>query len=218
MEIIKSQRGFLTILTGKTDMGKSTITVYDSAEQLRKGNNVIFFEYEYCQSIIYNKLISHFGLKWQDLFHLNLVDASNLSLQMIIEIIKEKKDNIDTVYIDYLDLLRNATYPGTDKGDDKEMDHIQAIVKELSNLAAELNIEIVLLSQTGSSSSLEETVEQLTAFGAKAKADNIIKMFIAKGNVINTKIDISDISHIILVEGNDLKHFSTINFKEIYKD
>ena len=35
MEIIKSQKGFLTILTGKTDMGKSTITVYDCSEEER---------------------------------------------------------------------------------------------------------------------------------------------------------------------------------------
>ena len=94
MEIIKSQKGFLTILTGKTDMGKSTITVYDCSEQLRRGSNVIFFEYEYCQSIIYNKLVSHFGLKWQDLFKLNLVDASGLSLGMLIELIKEKNQDV----------------------------------------------------------------------------------------------------------------------------
>lgn len=218
MEIIKSQKGFLTILTGKTDMGKSTITVYDCSEQLRRGNNVMFFEYEYCQSIIYNKLVSHFGLKWQDLFKLNLIDASNMSLGMLIEHIKAKKENLDVVYVDYLDLLRNATYPGTDKGDDNELEHIQNIIKELSKLAIELNIEIVVLSQTGSASTIEETVEQLNNFGAKAKTDNIIKMFIAKGNVIDAKIAIDDISHVILVDGYDLRHFSTVNFKEIYKD
>ena len=32
MEIIKSEQGQLTILTGKTDMGKSTLTVYDASE------------------------------------------------------------------------------------------------------------------------------------------------------------------------------------------
>ena len=138
MEIIKSQKGFLTILTGKTDMGKSTITVYDCSEQLRRGNNVIFFEYEYCQSIIYNKLVSHFGLKWQDLFKLNLVDASGISLEMLIELIKEKKDNLDVVYIDYLDLLRNATYPGTDKGDEKELEHVQEIIKDYREHSFEL--------------------------------------------------------------------------------
>ena len=218
MELIKSQKGFLTILTGKTDMGKSTITVYDCSEQLRRGNNVLFFEYEYCQSIIYNKLVSHFGLKWPDLFKLNLVDASGLSLDLLIEVIKSKKDNIDVVYIDYLDLLRNATYAGTDKGDPNELDHIQTIIKELSKLAIELNIEIIILSQTGSASTIEETVEQLNSFGAKVKTDNLIKMFIARGNVIDAKIDINDISHVILVDGYDLRHFSTVNFKEIYKD
>ena len=218
MEIIKSQKGFLTILTGKTDMGKSTITVYDCSEQLRRGNNVIFFEYEYCQSIIYNKLVSHFGLKWQDLFKLNLVDASGLSLENLVDYIKAKKENLDVVYIDYLDLLRNATYPGTDKGDDKELEHVQHIIKELSALALELNIEIIVLSQTGSASTIEETVGQLNDFGAKAKAENIIKMFITKGNVIDAKIAIDDISHVILVDGYDLRHFSTVNFKEIYKD
>ena len=218
MEIIKSQKGFLTILTGKTDMGKSTITVYDCSEQLRRGNNVIFFEYEYCQSIIYNKLVSHFGLKWQDLFKLNLVDASGLSLESLVDYIKAKKENLDVVYIDYLDLLRNATYPGTDKGDDKELEHVQHIIKELSALALELNIEIIVLSQTGSASTIEETVGQLNDFAAKAKAENIIKMFIAKGNVIDAKIAIDDISHVILVDGYDLRHFSTVNFKEIYKD
>ena len=43
MEIIKVERGYLTILTGKTDMGKSTITVYECGEDLKKGNRVAFF-------------------------------------------------------------------------------------------------------------------------------------------------------------------------------
>ena len=73
MEIIKSAKGNLTILTGKTDMGKSTITICDASEFLKAGQNVMFFSYEYCQSIIYNKLLSHFGLNWSNLFHLNVV-------------------------------------------------------------------------------------------------------------------------------------------------
>ena len=72
MEIIKVEKGCLTILTGKTDMGKSTITVYECGENLRAGEKVIFFSYEYCQSIIYNKLISHFNLSWSQLLNLNI--------------------------------------------------------------------------------------------------------------------------------------------------
>ena len=45
MDIIKVEKGYLTILTGKTDMGKSTITVFDCGENLKAGNKVIFFSY-----------------------------------------------------------------------------------------------------------------------------------------------------------------------------
>ena len=47
MEIIKVEKGCLTILTGKSDMGKSTITVYECGENLRVGQKVIFFSYEF---------------------------------------------------------------------------------------------------------------------------------------------------------------------------
>ena len=72
MEIIKTEKGSLSVLGGKTDMGKSTIACYDCAEQLRSGKSVIFVSYEYCQSIIYTKLVNHFGLRFDELFKLNV--------------------------------------------------------------------------------------------------------------------------------------------------
>lgn len=216
MEIIKSEKGYLTILTGKTDMGKSTITVYDCSEFLQIGKKVIFFSYEYCQSIIYNKLIAHFKAGWPTLFNLNIVDASGISLHALIETIRAKKDNVDIVYIDYLDLLRNASFekPANEIEDLKQ---IQMIVKELAKLAKELNIQIILLSQTGSSTDFEETVERLNAFTEKVEDKNTIKMFIGKGNIIDSRINYEDIVHLILIDGYDLKHFSSINIQEIYK-
>ena len=91
MEIIKTEKGFLTILTGKTDMGKSTITVYDASEWLKKGEKVIFFSYEYCQSIIYNKLVHHFGASWSTLFNLNIVDAACLNVQTVVRAVRAKQ-------------------------------------------------------------------------------------------------------------------------------
>ena len=216
MEIIKSEPGYLTILTGKTDMGKSTITVYDASELLKLGKNVIFFSYEYCQSIIYNKLISHFGVGWSTLFHLNIVDAMGLNLRDITEIIKAKKDDVSAVYIDYLDLLRKSTY-AKPESETEDLKQIQQIVNDLAELAKELNIPIVLLSQVGSSSNFEEAVSRLNAFAEKVKGNNVIKMFIGKGNVIDARISYDDIVHIILVDGYDLRHFSSINIKEIYE-
>ena len=215
MEIIKVEKGCLTILTGKTDMGKSTITVYECGENLRVGQKVIFFSYEYCQSIICNKLVSHFKMGWSQLLNLDVVDASNLSLGLITEYARAKKGNVDAIYIDYLDLLKNATFPKA-KSDAEDLKNIQEICRSLAELAKELDVPIILLSQVGASSDFEKAVERLNAFTEKVEGKNAIKMFIGKGNVFDARIDYTDIVHVILVDGYDLKYFSSINIREIY--
>ena len=217
MEIIKTEKGYLTILTGKTDMGKSTITVYECSENLKAGQKVIFFSYEYCQSIIYNKLISHFKVGWSQLLNLNIVDASSLNLESLMNMIRAKKGNVDAVYIDYLDLLQHATFaPAKDELED--LKQIQEICQSLAALAKELDIPISLLSQVGASSDFEKIVERLNAFTETVDGKNAIKMFMGKGNIIDSRIDYNDIVHIILVDGYNLRHFSSINIKEIYGD
>lgn len=216
MEIIKTEAGSLTILTGKTNMGKSTITVYDAAEALRVGKRVMFFSYEYPQSIIYNKLITHFHVNWPSLLHLNIVEASGFSLQMLVQDLRAKKDSLDLVYIDYLDLLREATF-GEHRSEETELKQIQDIVKTLAALAKELNISIILLSQVGSSSDFEKSISRLNAFSETTK-DSVIKMFLGKGNIIDPRIVVDEIVHLILVDGYDLRHFSSINLREIYKE
>ena len=217
MEIIKAERSHLTILTGKTNLGKSTITIYECGENLRAGQKVMFFSYEYCQSIIYNKLISHFKLGWSQLLNLNIVDASNINLNTLVETVREKRGNVDVLYVDYLDLLKNATFPKA-KDEREDLGQIQEICRVLSELAKELDIPVILLSQVGSSSNFEKAVERLNAFTEPLDSTHIIKMFMGKGNIIDSRIDYTDIVHVILVEGYNLKHFSSINIKEIYGD
>lgn len=217
MEIIKLEKGYLTILTGKTDMGKSTITVFECGENLRAGQRVAFFSWEYCQSIIYNKLISHFKLGWAQLMNLNIVDAANLDLEALIKIVREKKGTVDVLYVDYLDLVKKCSFK-TPKDEEEDLEQIQEICRVLAALAKELNIPVVLLSQVGSSSNFEKAVERLNAFTSKVDTHNTIKMFIGKGNIIDSRIDYTDIVHVILVDGYNLKHYSSINIKEIYGD
>lgn len=217
MEIIKSEKGFLTILTGKTGMGKSTITVYDASEFLKSGQSVMFFSYEYCQSIIVNKLVNHFGMSWSTLLRLNIVDAAGLNIHILEEMLRTKKDSVDAVYIDYLDLLKEATYAKANS-DAEDKKQIQNIVSELAALAKELNIPIILLSQAGAHSKFEDTINELDVFTEKVKTNNVIKMFIGKANIIDSRINYDDIVHLILIDGYDLRHFSSINIKEIYKD
>ena len=217
MEIIKSEKGFLTILTGKTGMGKSTITVYDASEFLKSGQSVMFFSYEYCQSIIVNKLVNHFGMSCSTLLRLNIVDAAGLNIHILEEMLRTKKDSVDAVYIDYLDLLKEATYAKANS-DAEDKKQIQNIVSELAALAKELNIPIILLSQAGAHSKFEDTINELDVFTEKVKTNNVIKMFIGKANIIDSRINYDDIVHLILIDGYDLRHFSSINIKEIYKD
>ena len=217
MEVIKLEKGYLTILTGKTDMGKSTITVFECGENLRAGQKVAFFSYEYCQSIIYNKLISHFNLGWSQLMNLNIVDASGINLDTLVTIMREKKGNVDAIYVDYLDLLKEATFPKAET-EQKDLEQIQEIVRVLAKLAKELDVQVVLLSQVGLSSNFEKAIERLNSFTQKVETHNAIKMFIGKGNIIDSRIDYSDIVHVILVDEYNLRHFSSINIKEIYGD
>jgi len=216
MKEIKTEKGYLSILMGKSGMGKSTISVYDSLEKIRSKQSVVYFSIEYCQSIVYNKLIEHFGIKWQDLFTLNIVDAQTYDLQDVTKLIRKIKPEI--VYIDYLDLLRKNTYNVDQKADENErIKHSKLIVTELASLAKELGISIILLSQEIESSVFEDSINALNKMSEDVKDKNVIKMFIGRDGVFSDQIHCENISHVILVDGYDLKHVSSINVQEIYK-
>ena len=220
MEIIKTSKGSVSVLGGKTDMGKSTIACFDCAEKLRSGKNVMFMSYEYCQSIIYNKLVTHFGLKFQELFKLDVIDCNNWGFEMVKSAIRVAKDNLDVVYIDYLDLLAKSTdYEYTSMTIAQKMELKQKILADLADIASELKIEIIVLTRIHSGLDLNMTIEyinQLTA-GIHSPAP-VIKMFIGKDEALNPIIHGNDMSHVIIVEGSGLTHFSSINLKQAYKN
>ena len=219
MEIIKTEKGSLSVLGGKTDMGKSTIACYDCAEQLRSGKSVIFGEYEYCQSIIYTKLVNHFGLRFDELFKLNVLGATNWTFEMVKKAIRSAKGSVDVVYIDYLDLLAKttdheyATYTIAQK-----MELKQRILDDLAQLAYELQIEIIVLTRIHATLDLNMTIEYINQItGGIHSPSPTIKMFIGKDETLNPIIKGSDMSHVIIVDGNQLTHFSSINLKQAYK-
>ena len=219
MEILKTQKGTLSVLTGQTDMGKSTMAVFNAAEELKKGKHVLFFSYEYCQSIIFNKLVSHFGLTWTDLYNFVVVDGRGIALKEIENIIENAKETTDVVYIDYLDLLRQTIIkknPDLDRGTKIEL--LQDIVSKLADLAAKFNVSIVVLTRAANVTHIDDLVDWLTLVTAQVHtAAPTINMLISKGEALNPLIQSNDVSHVILVEGKKLTHFSSINLKEAYK-
>lgn len=218
MEIIKCEKGALTILSGKTDMGKSTLSVYNAAQQIREGAKVMFISYEYCQSIIYNKLVEHFGLRWQELFGLDVCSGTYMPLKAIEEMLEVKKEAVEVMYVDYLDLLKNVTYPKDKEDKAQSLEDNKALVSALASMAKKYNISIVLLAQQESGLELDQIVAYLNDLTASVKKeDHVIKMFIEKDDVLGSRIQSGDMSHVIWVDGYDLKHFASFNIKEAYK-
>lgn len=216
MKDIKTEKGYLSILMGKSGMGKSTISVYDMLNNIRDNKNIMYLSIEYCQSIVYNKLIEHFGTKWQELYNLNVVDGQAYNLDDVTSLIRKAKPDI--VYIDYLDLLRKNTYDiSSITTDNDRINHSKLIVNELASLAKELDISIILLSQEIETSEFEQSVAILNKMSEDVEDKNVIKMFIGRDGVFSDKINCDTISHVILVDGYDLKHVSSINVQELYK-
>ena len=217
MKEIKTQNGYLSILMGKSGMGKSTISVYDTLNNIRDNKEIVYFSIEYCQSIVYNKLIEHFGVKWKELFNLNVVDAHSYKLDDITTLIQKIKPAI--VYIDYLDLLRKNTYDVDQNATAQDrIKHSKLIVNELAALAKKLDISIILLSQEIETSAFEDSVGVLNIMSEDVQDKNVIKMFIGRDGVFSDKISSDNISHVILVDGYDLKHVSSIDVQSLYKD
>jgi len=218
MEILKTEKGSLSVLAGQTDMGKSTMAVFNCAEQLKQGKNVVFFSYEYCQSVIFNKLVSHFGLNWTELYSLVVVDGKGMGMAEIRSIIESRKDTVDALYIDYLDLLRQVTSLKNGLENINKIDVIQSIVSDLAEIASKYNIAVVLLTQAKADASMDDIVDWLNMITATVHSPApTFNMFINRNEAMNPIIKSNDVSHVILVEGKELSHFSSINLKEAYK-
>ena len=66
---------------------------------------------------------------------------------------------------------------------------------------------------------IQDTIDELNLLTSTIEhSHHIIKMFIGRDNLFSTKIDCNDISHVVLVEGYNLKHFASVNVKQLYKD
>lgn len=220
MKIIKTQKGSLSLLGGKTDMGKSTVACYDCAESLKQGKGVAFFSFEYCQSVIYNKLVSHFGMKFQDLFKLNVLDASLMDFEAVKKLIKSMKGTVDTVYIDYLDLMAKKTdYNYADFSNIQKLELKQRMLQELAQLSFDLQIEIIVLARVHASLDLDNTIDYLNMLTSTSHSPApVVKMFLAKDELINPILKASNMSSVIIIDdNNELVLFSSMNLKQIYQ-
>ncbi len=160
------QKGDFILLAGRPSMGKTAISLYFAKyPALINNKNVLFFSLEMSKERIADRLISlETGINsrkiqtndltehdWASidsiipLFDNNtfkIIDDSDLTAEEIknIAIIENKKQNLDLIVIDYLQIIKYS------EGENANL-KIAHISKTLKNLAKKINVPIIALSQ-----------------------------------------------------------------------
>ena len=149
----------LIIIAAETSQGKTSLSLSLAYNMINAGKSVAFISMEMSQAQISHRLMAYDTLRsWRnakdnkEMFQaaankykdmkLHIADITNVSINNVIANIRSAKFRlgIDCVFIDYLQLIRDS------KSQNREQE-IGTIARGLKNLAKELNIPIVLLSQ-----------------------------------------------------------------------
>ena len=162
------QRSDLIILAARPSMGKTALAIDIARKQAKSGYSVGFFSLEMSTTQLLDRIISaeleipleqvrKGGLtqsQW-DLFYraknamqdyqLHISDKGGLTINEICATSKnwKLKFGLDAIYIDYLQLVSNRDLA---KGSNREQE-ISSISRRLKQLAKELNVPIIALSQ-----------------------------------------------------------------------
>ena len=162
------QRSDLIILAARPSMGKTALAIDIARKQAQSGYSIGFFSLEMSTTQLLDRIISaeleipleqvrKGGLtqsQW-DLFYraknamqeyrLHISDKGGLTINEICATAKnwKLKFGLDAIYIDYLQLVSNRDLA---KGSNREQE-ISSISRRLKQLAKELNVPIIALSQ-----------------------------------------------------------------------
>jgi len=157
----------LIIIAGRPSMGKTAFAIDIARKQAKNGGSIGIFSLEMSENQLTERILSaetliplgqirSGGLKkdeWSKLdayvleiqnYKLHICDKGGLSINDICSISKnwKLKHNIEAIYIDYLQLISN----NGGKNGNREQE-ISGISRRLKQLAKELNVPVICLSQ-----------------------------------------------------------------------
>lgn len=161
------QKQDLIIIAGRPSMGKTAFAIDIARKQAKNGGSIGIFSLEMSENQLTERILSaetliplgqirSGGLKkdeWSKLdsyvleiqnYKLHICDKGGLSINDICSISKnwKLKHNIEAIYIDYLQLITN----NGGKNGNREQE-ISGISRRLKQLAKELNVPVICLSQ-----------------------------------------------------------------------
>lgn len=166
-------RGDLIVVAGSSSMGKTAFALGVAESAAAVGNKVLVFSCEMTtEQLLMRSLASHSGVPlslvrasyrlresdWPRLtnslgamsnWHMEIDDPAGISLaELTRKVRKAKRSGLDLVVVDYLQIMRY------DKS--KEVQELDTITTNLKNLAKELQVCIILLSQLNRTSEKEK--------------------------------------------------------------
>lgn len=159
------QNGHLTVIAGQTSMGKTAFTLNIILNAIKNDKNCMFVSLEMTEQEIADRLLimdsrvnaTDYNTILEDWQIKNVTEAMNRMFDkkmtisdkrgLSVEDIKAKcrkkhrQENLDLIVVDYLQMIRLPT------GQENTARKVGEVVLQLRNLAGELGIPIILLSQ-----------------------------------------------------------------------
>ena len=136
MYIIKTEKGKLTIVKGKTAAGKSMALLADAKDYIDFKMGVLLFTLEQPSTKLLKKTFSKVKAKKEHADCMHIIDMA-FSLETIENVIEDARDSIDVVYIDSLEKIKVS---------EEVANKDQYIISRLSKLALKKQLPIVILS------------------------------------------------------------------------
>lgn len=160
MEIIKSEKGKLTIVEGKTAAGKTMSLLIDAENFVHFNMDVLFFTLEQPAYKLYNKFFDKVKAEKEHGECMHIVDSA-FSFEAIEAVINNVNDKINIVYIDS---IQNIIV------DENVTNKYHYITSRLIELASKKNIAIVISSQVSlendsiSNQNTNAVIEEIKSF------------------------------------------------------
>lgn len=136
------RKGQLVVVSGPPKHGKTALCQTFTKRFVEQGMRCLWFSYE----LRYEELFDKFPMEKLDFYMPNYMESGNLSWieDRIIE--AKQKHNVDAVFIDHLDFLRDPEVLRDFRGNSNTSVYIGSIIQKVKCMAMENDVVIFLLA------------------------------------------------------------------------
>lgn len=215
MYIIKTEKGKLTVVKGKTAAGKSMALLADAKDYIEFKMGVLLFTLEQPSTKLLNKMFSKVKAKKEHADCMHIVDMA-FSLETIERVIEDARESIDVVYIDSLEKIVVG-----EEVTNKE----HYVMERLTKLAEKKQLPIVITTQVSQENDIianfntDKIVEEIkTLFVNEEEYNKSIKHIVLRNFSGYESYDYFSSNVHVVEDDNSVTHFSSINLSDYFNN